>query len=358
MAVGMVLLTLLVVEGVARAGFAILDARKSRRSSEAFRSLVHPGEDWADVFHQELEERRFQWQPYVHWRRVPAHGGFINVDERGLRRTWNTAPAPGPDHVRLFMFGSSTMWGTGTRDDVTIPSLVSKTLHRTEARAVWVTNYGQTGYVSTQDLLTLMLELRQGRVPHLAVFYGGFNDAIAAWQSGVAGIPENEAHRVREFNLRRRLNVAGFAEGLAIFRLSQSIIRGRRTQRESDPALAEAVVDAYLSNVRVVDALARHFGFSAVFFWQPSIYTKEPRSAWEARAGRVFDNAFFTAVNHAMRRRLQRDRPGNVYDLSDVFDGESATVFVDVVHTREEGANKIVERIVAVLRDAYLVKQK
>lgn len=355
--VGLGLALLLVLEGVSRAGFAILDAQRERRSSQVFRSL-NPGEAWLNEFHREVAERRFQWQPYVYWRQVSIGSGPVNIDERGLRRTWNSASSPGADHLRLFMFGGTSMWGTGRSDESTIPSLVSKGLNRPGVRPIWVANYGQTGYVSTQDALALLLELRRGQVPDLVIFYHGFNDILSAWQSGVAGIPENEGHRMAEFNLRRRLNMGGFAEGLAIFRLSMAIVGRPTHQRSMDLALAESVVDAYFSNVRLVQALARDYRFSAVFFWQPSVYTKEHRSAWEMRASRLYDAAFFAEANRHMRRRLRSGAPGNVYDLSGVFDGEPTTVFMDPIHTTEKGSHRIAERIVGVIQATALAKKR
>ena len=66
---------------------------------------------------------------------------------------------------------------------------------------VEVTNFGQIGYVSTQEALLLFEQLRKGNVPDFAVFYDGVNDTFAAWQSGTAGIPNDEYNREREFGL-------------------------------------------------------------------------------------------------------------------------------------------------------------
>ncbi|MDH5513912.1 MAG: hypothetical protein OEY45_01995 [Gammaproteobacteria bacterium] len=51
-------------------------------------------------------------------------------------------------------------------------------------RPVCIQNYGQNGFVSTQDLIELIRQLQQGNVPSLPVFYSGYNDAFAAFQTG------------------------------------------------------------------------------------------------------------------------------------------------------------------------------
>ena len=52
-------------------------------------------------------------------------------------------------------------------------------------RSVCVRNYGETGWVSTQELIKLMLELkRTGRKPDLVIFYDGANDVYLPYQYG------------------------------------------------------------------------------------------------------------------------------------------------------------------------------
>jgi len=100
------------------------------------------------------------------------------------------------------LFGGSTTWGVGARDPFTIPAEPSRALSEVEPELrVHVLKFGEKGYVSTQSLLALLLELREGRAPDLAVFYDGVNDVFAGYQQGVAGLPQNEHRRVREFNL-------------------------------------------------------------------------------------------------------------------------------------------------------------
>jgi lysophospholipase L1-like esterase len=98
------------------------------------------------------------------------------------------------------MFGGSTMWGAGSRDSFTVPSLLARALQGRELR-VEITNFGETGYVSTQGVITLLLQLRKGNVPDAVIFYEGVNDTYSAYQNGIAGIPQNEFNRVKEFNL-------------------------------------------------------------------------------------------------------------------------------------------------------------
>lgn len=92
--------------------------------------------------------------------------------------------------------------GTNARDTFTIPSLLARAV---EGRGinVEIINFGETGYVSTQEVITLLLQLRQGNVPDIVIFYDGVNDTYSAYRNEIAGIPQNEFNRVKEFNLTK-----------------------------------------------------------------------------------------------------------------------------------------------------------
>lgn len=369
--VGVALLVLVSLEGAARVGIALYERRRPTTDEAVFDVRLGAddpaGPDWAKEYFREFADaRQSEWHPYVYWRRRPYRGGYINIDKAGIRRTWNSTSAPSPNQLRVFMFGGSTVWGYGVRDEFTIPSLVSKRLTNHLATGVWVTNFGEWGYVSTQDVIALVLELQRGNMPDIVVFYGGINDTWAAFQSGVAGIPQNENNRVTEFNSRRRINWReGFVNRLALYGLSRwavGSIHGSRagsysgegtTQTE---ALAGAVVDRYLQNVRIVDSLASRFGFRAVFCWQPTVFSKKHLSQREKRGlelskGRYGRAApFIDEVHRVFRERMSRDKIDNVFDLSGVFDETVGTVFLDLFHVSEAGNDTVAEAISRILR--------
>ena len=86
------------------------------------------------------------WHPYVYWRRKPYTGKYINIDEKGLRKTIYPIDEPVKKKPvkKVFMFGGSTMWGSGVKDEFTIPSLVGSGLAKQSIHAE-VTNFGESG---------------------------------------------------------------------------------------------------------------------------------------------------------------------------------------------------------------------
>ena len=198
------------------------------------------------------------WHSYVYWRRRPFASEFINVNEQGIRRTWQSPAVAGsvtsgePTMVarpaaadgaaapatritldaeaalRIFVFGGSTVWGTGARDDYTIPSCLARDLHARGIETA-VFNFGESGYVNTQSLLALICELRDGNIPDVAIFYDGINDIFAAYQDGRAGLPQNEGNRRREFQSlsRRRKDEEGGLRHVLLDKLLNGTNLGR-----------------------------------------------------------------------------------------------------------------------------------
>lgn len=365
--VGVALVALTLLEGVARVGIGLYERRRPTTELAAFDvrlgAEASAGAQWAQEYIREFaDSQRSEWHPYVYWRRRPYSGKYINIDTAGIRRTWNSTSPPPSKPRRVFMFGGSTVWGTGARDEFTVPSFVSKKLTNQLAAGVRVTNFAESGYVSTQEVIALLLELQRGNVPDIVVFYDGINDIWSAFQSGVAGIPQNEDNRVTEFNLRRRLNWReGFVNRLALYRMSRWGVGSFGGARGGSPAgehlrttepLANAVIDVYLRNVSIVESLARRFGFQAVFFWQPTVFTKSRLSArerrWAGRSERRLGRGaepFFGEVYKVFHERMSTGKMANVYDLSGVFGEDDGTIFIDEYHVSEAGNEKIAEAI-------------
>src|SRR3990172_623080 len=135
--IGIALLILIALEALAWLAYATRDNRRNASLTRLQATQAYAGAHWFEEYARELSRARAEWRSYTYWREAPYHGKFINIDERGLRRTWNRSPAPSPGDLRVYMLGGSGMWGLGARDDFTIPSLVSKKLNSAGVRDLW-----------------------------------------------------------------------------------------------------------------------------------------------------------------------------------------------------------------------------
>lgn len=326
---------------VAGGAFRYLQGRSAARSVDAFEAQwerYFQGEGWYREYGREFRvSTQMQWYPYVLWRRRPFAGRYINVDAAGRRRTWNRE-TQGDRPIEIFAFGGSTLWGNGARDENTIPSYVSRLLDES-GRRVRVTNYGELGFVSTQNIISLILELQAGRVPGVVFCYDGVNDVVATLQSREAGLPQLTNRLSGTMNRLYR----DYYRSVTGLTPDASPDAGR--PGASDAELAERTVAAYLGNVRVIERLAAAYGFKAMFFWQPVAFVDKPLSAAEAarvEPRRRAAGVFFEKVYAAMRAT---DTPGGFRDVSDVFASTRETVYIDFCHVTEEGNRLVARRI-------------
>jgi hypothetical protein len=343
-------------------------SRKVEKETLPFR-VAYDTPAWTDEYLREFREsNRVDWRSYVYWRRVPYTGKYINIDSTGIRRTINY-PANSDSIVRVFVFGGSAVWGPWVRDECTIPSALSRMLHENGWTNVLITNLGESGYVSTQELVQLMLELRRGNVPDAVVFYDGVNDVSSSFQNKIAGLPLNEDNRRREFNSLARgdpLEFLGYSSRLfrELLQLRERILpklhalssRGpegtKEDVSESSDALAQSTLDTYLANMRLVETLGKEYGFACFFFWQPTVFSKDAVSPHEDQVRGSFNrdaSALYDLVYSKMH--LSSGTIAGLYDLQKVFGSRSETIFVDYCHTSENGNAMVANVIGGVLFD-------
>ena len=365
--VGLLLLAVIVIEfGVEgwRRLSRLLRYRRSTRPDRAATADAYGGADWSAGYFDEFRRAvRVDWKPYVEWWQRPFHGAYVTLDKRGLRPTPGEERANG-EAMRILCFGGSTMMGMGARDDQTIPAVLARRLTERGYR-VSVTNYGQLGHNSTQEVITLQQLLKSGQRLDIALFYDGINEMACAEQTGHADGLFNEARRRAEFNLlhpdRRRDLIAAALIGSAprslrrLRRLTGLPLRGPLPTEQADLShvdpvnLAREVIAAYLANVRLVRLLAGDYGFRPIFFWQPVITTKKFKTQDERRWIDDYTNdperrrLLYEAIIAEWRRRPELIESSDIIDLSALFDDWTEPVYIDLYHLSEAGNAAVAE---------------
>lgn len=344
---------LILLDTGVRIAFHFYDNRPDYRiEADAFES-----EEFAKKYFEEFDKANtVRWEPYVYWRRNAFSGEFINIDNDGVRKTVNPV-SNDTSALQMFIFGGSTLWGTGATDAGTIPSFVSKKLND-KGIAVEVHNFGETGYASTQNVVMLIRLLQAGKQPDMVIFYDGVNDIYNALQRGYAGDPSNEFNRVAEFNLtleRGRL----YRTAIRTF-FSQGLVRlfsGLFAEYDipDDEALIKLsgeITDVYFQNIAMVNALAEAYDFTAFFFWQPSVFTKEYLTEFEqnelkrqSHVQKLYDLANAEVLNRGLVNETEA-----FHDLTNAFNGKTEPFYIDFCHLSAAGnefvAREIVERLV------------
>ncbi|MGH9879517.1 MAG: hypothetical protein ACRD5H_17955, partial [Nitrososphaerales archaeon] len=281
-------------------------APSERYANRRAKADTYTDSSWARSYFSEYDaavERSgvMRWTPYAYWRMAPHQGNYINVASDGIRRTHNNpAPENAAKTTRVFMLGGSTMWGIGVSDDSTIPSIFSKEVNERRG-AFEVTNFGQIGYVSTQDVIAMMLQLQRGNIPDVAIFYGGFNDVITAFRLKTPGLPYEEFNREIEFNLLKKKEVRGAAVKYTVTELrtvgsfqrigellglANGEVSYQRPLAWEQPiadkiALAQKVAEIYMNNITMAHTLSRVYGFKCIFYLQPAMFYKQRLTEYE-----------------------------------------------------------------------------
>ncbi|MEE8576558.1 MAG: SGNH/GDSL hydrolase family protein, partial [candidate division Zixibacteria bacterium] len=368
--IGITVAYILLIEIVLSIAFHYRDASSndSRISADTYQNA-----DWPKKYYKEFNESyNSEWVSYVYWRREPYKGQYINIDSQGIRKTWSSNIGEGDKsiHPKIFMFGGSAMWGTGSRDDFTIPSIFSKRLAKYGVNAQTV-NFGESGYVSTQEVIMLIRELQKMNIPDLVIFYDGVNDTYSAYQQQIAGIPQNEFNRVKDFNSSKRIATtdlwSSFANNLSTIQFVKAVFRRLGTGSPSDNAaqhntkhslskssanngaLANDVLNIYEKNIEIVEYLAKRYSFKALFYWQPTIFEKQYRTKYEEeKRQRYLEMQLFFDMTYGLLRQRDFSKDGEIefHDLSMLFSNVSEPLFVDWAHLGETGNSYIAERLV------------
>ena len=312
---------------------------------------VFLNKEWVPQYYKEtiLVDSR-EYASYLEFKRTGNFSGtYINLDENSHRFTDN--PCKGKEAIKIFVFGGSTTWGTGARDNYTIPSYISKKLCEDNI-SVEVTNFGEAAYVNTQEMISLQLELRKGNIPDYVIFYDGINDVYSAYQEEAAGYPQNIANRKFEYGLRDKFNIIRpifNGNFVTLLRETMHYFSPKETKKiDNSDELSDEVIDIYFGNKRIIDGLGKEYNFTVFYFWQPTIFTKRQLSENEKSFDPKIDENFALEVYSKIKLYNNSD---NFYDISDIFEDINDSVYVDFCHISEEGNEMIADRIVNVIKE-------
>jgi lysophospholipase L1-like esterase len=355
-------LLLLAVEGGSFVALRLLAMRAKARPLPAADMPAYRGYPWARTFWREQKEQlSLEYHPFGLWRSRPFSGQTINVDTAGVRRT--AYSRCGPDDPVVWLFGGSTMWGFGSPDWETIPSLLARR-YADRGRPVCAVNYGEDSWRAAQGVVKLTLELKTApRRPDVVVFLSGCNDVFTPF------FLTGRADREWDFAQSKPWldELARRASGsFAFLRLSNTGALARRVATRlkgpapwpapADPGrLAREVADDFFRNMDVVEALARGFGFRYAAFWQPlavaegKTLTAEEQDGVRRQLGLSYEAGRAAAAATSALVRA-RPRPGLTY-IADAFDGERQSLYVDACHLLPEGNRLIADRIYEALEE-------
>jgi lysophospholipase L1-like esterase len=365
----LVLLTFLELAAIGISKIWNLPSRPADEGPASPRENVsyYASQDWAAQYWHEFKlTSGVRYSPYVVWRRrAPFKGTTININEDGIRFT------PGADcssnSYKVFAFGGSTIWGTGSPDWGTIPAYLQAGLEALRGKPVCVVNFGESGFVSTQEVIQLLMELESGNIPHLVLFYDGVNDVVAAYASGRPGVHLNLSDIAARYDNSK--SSSAFVEWIKtshLFSLFEILAAGLRRESKTSPtlityetmgisatALSRSVAQVYLSNYKIVKALAQDYRFQYFFFWQPVIWTGEKLLTSEEQAMKLRVDPALIRLSDSVYQAIELATATSNYEnlcyMARIFDNYNSQIWIDALHVTPVGNRLIAQDILDVV---------
>jgi lysophospholipase L1-like esterase len=301
-----------------------------------------------------------RYAPFTVWKRPSYTSPTVTIDEAGRRVV--PAASHDPEALKVFFFGGSTMWGSSSPDGETIPNQVVELSRGLSGRPLRGVNYGESAWVSTQSVIALQQALQHGEMPDIVIFYEGVNDILMALTNGsayehadygriAALFNDSDRGRGRAFRTPSLRALARVLMPNTFFQLDRRRAQGSAWSDDDLRRLAADVFRVYRSNLETVRALARHHGFEARFYWQPSLrYDRKPVTVAEAAIEGVDEewaglhrrfNAFFVPL-------LDELKGNDFMNLSGIFENQTQQIYTSPMHLTPEG-NRLIA--MAILQD-------
>jgi hypothetical protein len=307
------------------------------------------------------QSNKVVYHQYVLWRRAPYQGKLISINEDGVRRTLHTR-CDGQTFT-IWTFGDSVMWGAGVPDVATIPSLLAEDYEKA-GKPVCIVNYAEKGWSNTQEMVGMIEQLKHAaRKPDIVLFYDGGTEAFAAYQSGRADVHSNfdmfknflenwGATQKPSFEYIRQTNTHRFLERIAAkepFHQKRGNSSGSGLDVET---LSAAVVENYIQNIDIVNLLAKRYGFRAIFAWYPNLAVgHKPMTPYEQQVLRFEYQEFpdLGLMYQAVYRKGDEIKRPDFYNLEDMVDDKTESLYVGLSHMRPEGDQIAADRLFDIL---------
>jgi hypothetical protein len=368
---GLSLVLLWGVENVYRRYEMLPAAPAQPQSASASAKDPYASEPWFAEFekarHQHMgraDARYVDYDPYRGWWVRPGQHTGLVIEPSGYRHTEQSLHGDSALRRHVFLFGGSTMWGYTVRDQATIPSWVASQLAAAGFTDVEVDNKAQCGFNLTQNLATLVLELRRGARPSAVAFLDGINEVGPVAEGNQPGDIYGQADARRRFALTHATTNELLLALWSNLHIVQALQRLRPPPPKPNldvPAACQAIADNYLNLVRVGEALGREFDFTPIFFWQPALATsRKPLGPWEAHLMADEASGPLVTLTKAcvpyVEARLTSRRGRDYFPLYAVFDDVPGDQFLDQFgHVTEQAdaviAAAITQRLIPVLKE-------
>jgi len=306
--------------------------------------------NYAKQYFIDHEKIQTEFTPFGIWKNKKLKTQSINVNENGERFTYKTLKKT---ETYIWMFGGSTMFGTGSNDLDTIPSLLSK-ICEDNNWFIQIKNFGTTGHVHLQErqMMEELIINKKNTVPQMVIFLDGINDTFAAYQSGKQNTINNQKEIENKIYLKSTPHIlfSFWFSNSSIFKIFTYINNGNLgwvdLQNEKNinlDLLSSNVLKNYCHQICFTKKMLDTYKVKSFFFWQPSIFSDKKKTSWEYKILKRKTNLqnLFSAIQTQAKLNLCT----NAISIDNIFENISEPVWIDAFHTGPHGNKIIAERI-------------
>jgi len=302
------------------------------------------------VLINEAYDRPLIYEPFTHFRELPATGRFVNVTPAGFRVIEDQGPWPlDSQNFNVFVFGGSTTFGYGVADGETIPSALQREL-RASLKRVCVYNFGRGFYYSSQERILFSNLLAAGIVPDVAVFIDGLNDFYRPLDA-----PQYSSQFMGMINqsLRER-------KGLETATAMELVSYQPRPEPGTEEEKARRICERYLRNKGIIGGMAGARGVKTVFVWQPVPTYKFDLKFHPFSQSTSFAEHLFAGTGHRQMAQIRQTNAGaaEVLWLADMQENAREQLYVDAVHYTAKMCGRIGVEIARFMREQSMIPQR
>lgn len=339
---------------------------------------VYPGlsESEIDALLKETWSRPYIYEAFTQFKERPYKGTYVNVDGNGFRETKNQGTWPlQRGKLNIFLFGGSTMFGYGVADDHTVASYLQVLLMAKLNRDVRVYNFGRGHYYSTQERILYENILASGVIPDVALFVDGLNDFYynaneplytSRFRNFVKQekiITSNIGFIISSTSLGRAVRALRyrftklFQEGKNKKRRNENIRADlNATSKYADPKVLDAVIQRYLQNKKLIEAVSESFGVIPIFVWQP-VPTYHYDQHYHPFSEGDYGNHNYSQYGYERMAKLLQETPlgDNFLWCADIQKDKTVPLYVDKVHYSESFSKELAIEIANLITNRSLI---
>ena len=326
-------------------------------STEDYRaSLInYKNIEWAQDHFREFYELKTSYKDFYTWRRNTYNGSTININQHGIRESFSSVNNQNSNLEYLF-FGGSTMWGTGSNDKNTIPSIFSK------LNNVSVINYGETGYLSIQSLNllnSLLIKEKLDLKNKVVIFYDGVNNVSVNCQINNLGLETNREEQLNNYIKESKISeINYFLKPIKqiVERITNRFVSSNHENNfrdcDENELKANLVANNLVNTWKLANQIVKENGGKFIPVLQPVIYIGNVKKNHILDKLEKDSEANFKIVYEIIKSKSFEYFGNKFIDLSDTLDDKDF-YYIDYCHISPNGNLLVAKNLTLKLKQEY-----